>query len=196
MTNIQLPHGAKQIDGFPNHYALPDGRVYSSNIQRFCSTQLLNSGYLGVCLTFKGVKRLRTVHRVIAETFVSKPDGKNYVNHLDGNKMNNDVSNLQWCTHSENMQHGFANGLFDNSRRAAAVRMREIGKQFADVNGQRLRELNQIASVPVIQLTISGEFVAEYPSVKEAERQTRAGNINKVISGQYKQSGGFLWKRK
>lgn len=55
--------------------------------------------------------KTRTVHRVIAEAFIPKEDGKQFVNHLDGNKKNNHANNLEWCTRSENIKHAYINNL-------------------------------------------------------------------------------------
>lgn len=53
-------------------------------------------------------------HRLIAETFIPKVSGKPQVNHIDGNPTNNEISNLEWCTNQENIQHAFDNGLATN----------------------------------------------------------------------------------
>lgn len=65
------------------------------------------NGYHEIILAGK----LRRVHRVIAEAFVPKVEGKEYVNHIDGNKLNNAVSNLEWVTNSENLLHAYRLGL-------------------------------------------------------------------------------------
>jgi len=70
-----------------------------------------NSGYLRNTLTHKGKKFTVTVHRLVADEYISNPQNKPEINHIDGNKLNNDTSNLEWCTHKENKQHASANDL-------------------------------------------------------------------------------------
>lgn len=62
-------------------------------------------GYRNVCLANNGYKRTVRVHRIVAKTFIPNPDGKLEVNHIDGNKANNRVDNLEWCTRKENSLH-------------------------------------------------------------------------------------------
>lgn len=59
--------------------------------------------------------KTRLVHRLVAKAFLEKPDGKDFVNHIDGVKQNNNASNLEWCTRSENMKHAYRHGLKSQS---------------------------------------------------------------------------------
>lgn len=59
----------------------------------------------------QGVKRTLYLHRLVAEAFLGRPADANEVNHLDGNKQNNCLANLEWTTHSANLQHAFREGL-------------------------------------------------------------------------------------
>jgi len=73
-------------------------------------------------ITENGYKRVwyegrgQMVHRIIAEKFIPNPENYTDVNHKDGNKLNNHVDNLEWCTHKYNVNHGFQLGLFNEKR--------------------------------------------------------------------------------
>ena len=67
------------------------------------------SGYLYVTLRIKGKRAHRYIHRLVAENFLEKEEGKEVVNHIDYDKANNCVSNLEWCTQKENVQHSAIN---------------------------------------------------------------------------------------
>ena len=70
-----------------------------------------NNGYLVVDLFANAVRQRVPVHRMVAIAFISNPENKPFVNHIDGNKHNNNVENLEWCTASENSIHAIATGL-------------------------------------------------------------------------------------
>lgn len=88
-----------------------DGRVahFSSNLLK---PSVSKKGYLRVYLSKNSKKYTKSVHRFVAEAFIENPLNKRTVNHIDGNKLNNNVSNLEWATNLENMQHAFRNGVF------------------------------------------------------------------------------------
>lgn len=136
------------------------------------------------------------MHRSVAITFLGFPDfPKAEVNHKDGNKLNNFVGtlvnnyedgNLEWSTRAKNMQHASAHGLInrDSEARKAACR------------ANRAKAVEN-AKKPVVQLSLTGAWVAEYDSVVAAAANT--GIAKTVISqvctrSKYrKSSGGFIW---
>lgn len=67
--------------------------------------------YLRVVLCKDGTPKTFYIHRLVAITFISNEENYKCVNHKDGNKLNNNVENLEWCTYSHNMKHAFSNGL-------------------------------------------------------------------------------------
>jgi hypothetical protein len=102
----------KDIPEFKGIYAVTkDGRVWSypkkaggkSHEGKFLQPALNSKGYLRVTLLVKNNRRL--VHRLVATTYIPNPENKKQVNHIDGNKMNNVVHNLEWVTNSENQKH-------------------------------------------------------------------------------------------
>lgn len=99
----------KQIPDYPIYYASPTGEI--SNGRIVMKTYIINSGYACLKFTINGVRSSHLVHRLIAQTFLPNPDNKTEVNHIDGNKLNNNVSNLEWVTSSENKVHARDTGL-------------------------------------------------------------------------------------
>ena len=78
---------------------------------RLCNPSIRRNGYLGVGLSKECKVKSRLVHRLVASAFLPNPDNIPEVNHIDGNKQNNSVENLVWCTTSENLFHAYAIGL-------------------------------------------------------------------------------------
>lgn len=102
----------KPVQEFPTLYRVSNlGRVAS--YRKILATNIINSGYVSVQFKIDGKNINRTVHRLVAEAFISNPENKTEVNHKDGNKQNNCVHNLEWLTPSENKYHAFETGLKD-----------------------------------------------------------------------------------
>jgi len=102
----------KQIEKYPNYYATEEGLVFSSKTNKFLKPSYDQQGYARVGIYIGNYKtKTIKVHRLIAETFIPNNLNKKDVNHIDGNKLNNNVSNLEWCTRSENIKHAFRIGL-------------------------------------------------------------------------------------
>lgn len=103
----------KDIKGYEGKYQVSDrGNVKSLNYRRSGVENLLTPwdagrGYLQVIFT----RKKYAIHRLVAETFIPNPDNKSDVNHIDGNKKNNNVENLEWCTRQENIIHSWKLGL-------------------------------------------------------------------------------------
>lgn len=90
-----------------NYEASSDGHIRNKKTGKTLAEFVGKDGYLRT--QFDG--KTRTVHRVIATTFILADVGRDFVNHKDGNKQNNSVENLEWCTREENMKHAYAIGL-------------------------------------------------------------------------------------
>lgn len=95
------------IDISDSYEASTDGHIRNKKTKRVLREFVGKDGYLRT--QFDG--KTRTVHRTIALAFLPKESGKDFVNHIDGDKQNNSVSNLEWCTREENVQHAYSLGL-------------------------------------------------------------------------------------
>jgi len=91
-------------------------KIYFLNTFRIVKEKLLKPntnryGYITVTLSNNCDMKTVTIHRLLANAFIDKVEGKEYVNHIDGIKSNNTIKNLEWCTIKENNKHSFDNGL-------------------------------------------------------------------------------------
>lgn len=140
---------------------------------RFCKGRILklstnNQGYLLVTLYKNGKVKKFLVHRLVAEAFLPNPDNLPEVNHKDENKLNNVVSNLEWCNRTYNNNYG--------------TRNEKVAKK---------------CSKPVVQYTLDGKFVREWKSIQECGKNGfHQGNISACCRGKRKTHKGFIWKYK
>lgn len=112
----------------------------------------------------------RYIHRMVAQMFIPNPENKPCVNHIDGNKLNNCVSNLQWCTHSENNKHAY-----------------EIGLKRPCVKTNKHKS--------VCMLNNKKEVICVFEKIKYADmifNETTSGNIIRAIKTKIK-AYGFYW---
>lgn len=169
----------KSVKGYEGLYEVSNfGRVRSlprnTTSGKILKPVKTKEGYLRVDLSKKGRGNLSFVHRLVAETFLDNPDNLPCVNHRDENPLNNRVENLEWCTHLYNMNYG--------------TRNERIG--ISNKNGK--------LSKTVYQYTLDGEFVREWESTSEIQRQTGwwNGNISNCCLGRTKTAYGFRWSYK
>jgi hypothetical protein len=107
----------KDIEGFEGRYQINEkGEVYSLLSNLILKQLLGGNGYYKVGLwDTKGTKHRLITHRLVAKAFVENKHGKPQVNHIDGDKLNNNACNLEWCTPKENAQHAVRTGLKNSS---------------------------------------------------------------------------------
>lgn len=104
----------KDIKNFEKYYSIDEnGNVFSKIRNKYLKLNYKKNGYIYVSLQVNNIKTTKRVHRLVAEAFIPNPENKPFVNHIDGNKSNNNVQNLEWVTGSENNIHAMNTGLFD-----------------------------------------------------------------------------------
>lgn len=129
----------KQVKGFENYLITLDGRVFSLYTMKFIKSKITNAGYHQIQLFNKGVYKHFSVHRLVADAYISNTKNKEQVNHIDGNKLNNLMCNLEWMTRSENQQHCSDTGLrkVDDAMRE---RGRHAGRMCGAENGKKAHD--------------------------------------------------------
>lgn len=156
----------RQLKDNPNYLVTLDGRVFSLHTMSYLKNFLKAGDYVYV----KIGKKSHRVHRLVAQTYISNPENKPQVNHIDGNKSNNMLCNLEWMTHSENVQHACDTGL-----RPVSDLMRENGKRM---------KVNLLAgrNPYTFKLVLNEQSGIYYESASEA---AEAAGVNKR----------YLWRR-
>lgn len=98
------------IKGFEDYEIFEDGKVYSHKSKKYLKFQM-RSGYYYVELCKDGKGYKKDIHRLLGEHFIDGYFEGAVINHIDGNKLNNDLDNLEWVTFSDNLQHALNTGL-------------------------------------------------------------------------------------
>lgn len=174
---------AVQIKDFPNYYVTDTGELYTRNYKRTgrikkMSLTKYKDWYFGVVLYNNEMRCRKKVHRLVAEAFIPNPENKPCVNHKDGNKLNNCVENLEWCTYSENNLHAF----------------RTLGRK-SPWKGKFGKD--NFGSKTVLQIK-DGRIINVFYGTHEAQRETgiSQGSITDVCNKKSKTAGGYQWKYK
>ena len=133
------------------------------------------NGYNYVHLSKNNISKRKSLHKLVAEAFISNPHNLPCINHKDENKQNNCVNNLEWCTYSYNNNYG-------TKKEKQSLKMKN----------------NKKRSKPVIQYDLQKNIINEYLSLREAERQTniRYTDILRCCKCKRKTAGGYIWKYK
>lgn len=130
-------------------------------------------GYAICCISNKNKKKNISIHRLVAIAFIPNPNNYPQINHIDGNKQNNCVNNLEWCNNSLNQLHAYKMGL---------------NKRVEDAGRKRI----QICKIDMK----TKEIIDIYNSINDASKENKlnAANINSVRKGKRNHCGGFIWK--
>lgn len=120
------------IPSFPTYSASNYGRIKNNKTDRIMHVYQTTRGYLSLTLRRDNEPIVQSVHRLVAEAFLGGPHPGFDVNHIDGDKTNNCIDNIEWCTREDNVRHAVTNGLRKGPRRKP-VRILETGDEFESI---------------------------------------------------------------
>ena len=137
-------------------------------------------GYKSVGLWKNSKMHNIPIHRLVAKAFLENPLNKPQVNHIDGDKHNNRVDNLEWCTISENAKHAYRTGL----------------KVIRDKQKEQIKQLGLQSGKKVIQKDLLGNIIKIFDSGRQAslELGISQGNISMCCNGYRKSVKGYIWE--
>lgn len=174
----------KPINGCEEYYEISDkGRVrrikYNDNSKKvqyqlpyYLKPRKDKDGYFKYALCINGKMKYYFAHRLVAIHFLNNENKYSCVNHIDGNKQNNCVENLEWCSIKQNNLHALNNGLRNMK--------------------------NNKLSKKVEQYDLKGNLIKTFESANEAKRITgySQGHISECCRNEIKQYNGYIWKYK
>ena len=152
------------VVGYEGLYSISNqGRIWSFRKNKFLKPFLLRDGYFYVTL---GRNNQKAVHRLLAEAFIPNPESKPQVNHIDENKINNSLENLEWTTRKENINWGTG----------------------------RIRSA-QSRSKAIAQYTLTGELIKIWPSISAAHKigGYELKSLWNCCRGIQKKHSGYKW---
>ena len=133
-------------------------------------------GYKRIELCKEGIRKKYFIHRLVASTFIVNPNNKPFINHIDNDRANNNIANLEWCTAKENYNHAKS----QDRHTKHTLNRPDVSKK-------------------ILQYSVQGDFVKEWASSMEAERAGfDSGHIIKCCMNKpkYKTHKNFIWKYK
>lgn len=176
----------KDIKNYEGLYQVSNlGRIKNIKTQKILKnyTSVKDKYYLKVSLYLNRKFKNFKVHRLVAQAFIPNPNNLPQVNHIDGNKSNNNVNNLEWCDNSHNVKEAYRLGLIKPTH-----------------SGCFKKGQNKNQELPIIQYDLDGNFIKQWASFTKAEKFFRPNaksistNIHGVLNNKQKTAYGYIWK--
>lgn len=171
----------RDIAGYEGRYQVSNkGNVKSLHYRGHYGEKIMkpvkhHSGYLIIQLGRKP-RKIHLVHQLVAKAFIPPVEGKKLVNHIDGNKRNNCVENLEWVTYKENTEHAIRIGLQNPHNKP-----KRFGK-------------GHYLSKPVLQYDLNGRFIKKWDCQSDVTRAFDSGSFTYCIDKPNKTFKGYMWR--
>jgi hypothetical protein len=170
----------RDIDGFPRYEISNTGLVRNKRTKQVRKTKISHKGY-EILTLFKGdsgkIYGTKAIHRLMAESFISNPEEKPQVNHINGIKTDNRLENLEWCTNQENTKHAYDNNLINkdilNKSRKKALKARR----------------KKVECIETGEVYEGARYAARSLNLSETSVKNAANPNNST-----KHAGGFTWR--
>lgn len=209
----------KDISGYEGLYQVSNlGNIKSFNYGGHGKIKLLKlenfKGYKRVVLSKNGKTKRYFVHRLVAMTFIPNPDDLPIVNHKDENKTNNNVNNLEWCTHEYNVNYGTRNERTSESHKGKSfseehkkkisekmkgkTHSEETKKKMSESHKGKNRGKDNPISKPILMYDKEGNFIRRFDCIRDTNEYFGKKNAHTVVSaclrGKCKTAYGFVFK--
>jgi len=138
-----------EISEYENYLIYDDGRVFSKKCGIFLKYKKSNRGYYRIGLTSNKIPKKFSIHRLVAIHYIPNPENLPQVDHIDGNKLNNRIENLRWCSISNNLQNigprrkntsGFKNIGWKKTNNKWVVRLYYMGKSYSRGSHEKIED--------------------------------------------------------
>jgi len=175
----------KLINGLNHHFIDEHGKVINRKTGTVLKLRINKNGYYYFTATEFNKATTISLHRAIAIAFIKNPESKRTVNHIDGNKLNNSLSNLEWSTDSENIQHAYNTGLNKSNSKVTKTHLKKIYKRFFE--GENLTVISK--DFPYNNVTVSNhmtKYIQLLGEEKKYEAQKRKNRFERASASKIK----------
>ena len=142
---------SKPIANYESYLIYENGDVKNLNTNKMLKGSISENGYRYYRLSLNNEKKMFYAHRLVAEHFLENPNNLPVVNHKDGNKLNNEVSNLEWVSYSDNAQHAHTMGLVKQSNQTPILYTEDLEgeewKQYLDFSNYLISNKGRVRNI-------------------------------------------------
>lgn len=183
----------KPFPGFESDYLISsNGDVWSIRNMKILRPKITATGYVRVSPSVNGHRKDCAVHRMVALAFIPNPDNKPTVNHINEDKTDNRVKNLEWATIMEQNIHGtrIARAIAHTDYKNRAINYTVVASKH------NYHEINRKQMKAVLQYDVHGRLLGRYPGLGVAARcvGVHAGHLCQCLKGERRQCGGYKWE--